>query len=552
MATVLRSLRGSLSARLLVPLFVTTGLALALFAVLSLMSTREGFRELVREEAGRTASLVLSATHDGMLLNRKDLVQGTVERLVRNPKVTAIRIYDIDGRVALSARPGEVGQRVATTDPPCVVCHQRDGGRPPVAVLEGDWGARPAVLRHLTVIPNEASCASAGCHAHPAGQAVLGVLDLELSSEPLEKALAGAQRTAVWSVVVVLLVAGLVSAGLVNRVVHEPIARLKEGTRRIAAGDLEARIEVPGRHELAELAEAFNGMAEELGAAQRQITDWSRRLEEKVVQKTGELQKAQRQVLHMEKMASLGKLSATVAHELNNPLTGILTYARLVEREVADLPLDEATRAELSGQLRLIQAECSRCGGIVQNLLLFARRTEGTAMTAIDLNEVVDRGLKLVKHHLDLHSIRLDRAPLVGDPRLVADGGQLEQALVALFVNAIEAMEGPEGGDVLTVHLDRQEGWVCIDVGDTGVGIHPDILPHIFEPFFSTKNKESGVGLGLAVVYGIVERHGGSIEVESEPGRGTTFHLRIPAEPRVPARGEDRGEDARRQDDGHG
>jgi two-component system NtrC family sensor kinase len=254
----------------------------------------------------------------------------------------------------------------------------------------------------------------------------------------------------------------------------------------------------------------------------------------------------------MEKMASLGKLSATVAHELNNPLTGILTYARLVEREVADLPLDEATRAELSGQLRLIQAECSRCGGIVQNLLLFARRTEGTAMTAIDLNEVVDRGLKLVKHHLDLHSIRLDRAPLAGDPRLVADGGQLEQALVALFVNAIEAMEGPEGGDVLTVHLDRQEGWVCIDVGDTGVGIHRDILPHIFEPFFSTKNKESGVGLGLAVVYGIIERHGGSIEVESEPGRGTTFHLRIPAEPRVPARGEDRGEDARRQDDGHG
>jgi two-component system NtrC family sensor kinase len=548
MAAFLKALRGSLSARLLVPLFVTTGLALGVYAALSLHATRRGFRELVRAEAERTTSLVLSATHDGMLLNRKDLVQGTVERLVRNPKVTAIRIYDMAGRVALSAAQDEVGRRVAISDPPCVACHAADGSRPPVAMLEGGAGVRPAAVRHLTVIPNEASCASAHCHAHPAAERVLGVLDLELSSQPLETALAAAQSTAVWGVALVLVVAGLVSTGLVNRVVHEPIKRLEEGTRRLAAGDLTARIEVPGRHELAELAEAFNRMAEELAAAQHQLTDWSRRLEEKVVEKTGELQKAQRQVLHMEKMASLGKLSATVAHELNNPLSGILTYARLVERELTDLPLEEAPRAEMGDHLRLIQAECRRCGGIVQNLLLFARRTEGAAMAPVDLDAVVERGLKLVRHHLDLHAIHLDLRPLGGDLRPVADAGQLEQALVALFVNAIEAMEGPEGGDELAVHLTREDGWVRIDVGDTGVGIHPDILPHIFEPFFSTKNQESGVGLGLAVVYGIVERHGGSIEVESQPGRGTVFHLRLPADPGDAGRGASR-DGARRQDD---
>ena len=163
------------------------------------------------------------------------------------------------------------------------------------------------------------------------------------------------------------------AAVVIRRVVQRPVSQLYEGTRRIADGDLDTRIEVRGRHELARLAEAFNRMAGDLRTARRELTEWSQKLEDKVVEKTEELSRAQRQVLHMEKMASLGKLSATVAHELNNPLTGVLTYARLVRRELGDQPIAAEMRDELTQYLSLIEKECNRCGAIVQNLLLFAR-----------------------------------------------------------------------------------------------------------------------------------------------------------------------------------
>jgi two-component system NtrC family sensor kinase len=294
---------------------------------------------------------------------------------------------------------------------------------------------------------------------------------------------------------------------------------------------MDRRIEVRGRHELAELAEEFNRMAAEVKAAREEVTGWSRRLEEKVVEKGDELRRTQRQVLQMERMASLGKLAATVAHEINNPLSGILGTARLVQRELEDQPLAPELAAEVSGQLQLIAQECGRCGNIVRNLLLFARRSGGE-MAPVDVNEVAERSLMLMRHHLEMHGISLRRELLDGDAEVVADGAQLQQALLALLVNAVEAITS--GGDresVLTLRLTGDAEAVTFHVGDTGVGIHPDALPHVFEPFFSTKNQESGVGLGLSVVYGIVQRHGGAITVDSEPGRGTTFHVRIPRRP---------------------
>ncbi len=316
-------------------------------------------------------------------------------------------------------------------------------------------------------------------------------------------------------------IVGAVAAVFIRRLVHRPVFQLYEATRRIADGDLDTRIEVRGGHELARLAEAFNRMAHDLSAARREVIDWSQKLEEKVVEKTEELRRAERQVLHMEKMASLGKLSATVAHELNNPISGILAYARLVRRELDEQPLDAEVRDELARYLGWMEKECGRCGAIVQNLLLFARRT-GAAMAPVDLNEVVERSLMLVRHHLEISGIRLRSQPLAGDSRIVADAGQLQQALVALLVNAVEAMNGPEAhyGE-LTVRLGGDAEQVQIEIGDTGVGIPPDVLPHIFDPFFSTKEKENGVGLGLAVVYGIVQRHGGRIDVETKAGYGS-------------------------------
>ncbi|MBL8732847.1 MAG: HAMP domain-containing protein [Planctomycetes bacterium] len=528
------SLVHSLGFRLLVPLFLTVGAVLAVHALLSLDATRTHFMLLVQEEVKRSSSLVQKATHDGMLQNRLDEVQTTIERLAEAPDVAALRIFDKRGTIVMSATHAEIGTCIDIAAEPCLSCHRSEA---PMSTARLEQLQMPRqdgneVLRHLVVIPNEATCGGRGCHDPVAEAPVLGVLDIEMSMARVEATVAAAQRQFVLATVVLLVVIGLVATAFVRRLVHTPVALLRAGTLRIAAGDLGTRIPVHGRHEIAELGAAFNRMAEDLGAARAELQQWSRSLEMKVVAKTAELQRAHRQVLHMEKMASLGKLSATVAHELNNPLTGVLTYARLVDRELCDQPLADDVRAELQRYLSLIQKECVRCGDIVKNLLLFARH-HGAAMAPCDVNEIVDRALMLVRHHFAISNVQVRHQPLVGDPPMVAAARQIQQGLLALLMNAIEAMRGPglDGGELL-VRVTGDADEVCIDVGDTGVGIPPDILPQIFEPFFSTKNEESGVGLGLAVVFGIVQRHGGRIDLESTPGQGTTFHLHLPRQPR--------------------
>jgi two-component system NtrC family sensor kinase len=221
-----------------------------------------------------------------------------------------------------------------------------------------------------------------------------------------------------------------------------------------------------------------------------------------------------------------------VAHELNNPLSGVLTYARLIKRELREQKLDPEVRRELEHYLNLVDKECTRCGAIVHNLLTFARR-RGSDMAPVDLNGVVERSVMLVRHHLEMRGIRLeDSGDPTADGLITADAGQVEQALLALLMNAIEAMPPAEGAPhTLAVRLHAHPESVAIEVADTGVGIPPDALPHIFEPFFSTKGGENGVGLGLAVVYGIVNRHGGLIDIQTEVGRGTTIRLELPRTP---------------------
>lgn len=522
----------SLEVRLMVPLILIVCGFLGLHTWLTFRSTRDRYLDLVESGAERSSDLIRRATHDGMLLNRLDDVQATIERLAEGSDVAAIRVYDKTGRIVLSSSRSEIDRSIPVDASPCSRCHVADAPAsteslrvPDIARIGGQ-----AVLRQLSVIENERGCAATGCHDVEADERVLGVLDVEMSMVPLGAALAEARMYLIWTTVALVLVIAAAAGMIFRRFVHQPISRLQEGTRRIAEGDLATRIDVRGGHELALLADDFNSMADDLQRTSQQITEWSHSLEDKVEAKTAELRSAQSQVLHMEKMASLGKLSATVAHEINNPLSGVLTYARLVERELADQPVDEAVRAELTRYLHLVQRETSRCSQIVNNLLVFARRT-ATEMTAVDVNEIVERSLMLVRHHLEISGIALERELLEGDPGIVADAGQLQQALVALLVNAVEAMR--DGGR-LAVRLRGEADRVRIEVEDTGSGIPADALPQIFEPFFSTKTQESGAGLGLAVVYGIVHRHGGTIGVASEPGRGTTFDLVLPRVPPDP------------------
>lgn len=452
----IRALTRSVGPRLLVPLSVTVAAVLTVYAVVDFRATRHDFLDYVHLDTDRCSDLIKRATHDGMLVNQLDRVQGTLDDLAASPGIHAIRIYDKQGAIVLSADRSELDRRLDLESDVCLACHRKshvaERGRLERSGLV-DAGNGVKVLRQLSVIDNEPGCAATGCHPTPADAPVLGVLDLEMSVEPVARTLrATARRTALATVALIGII-GVVAALFIRHEVSRPVARLAAGTRRIARGELETRIDVRGDNELSRLADRFNRMAEELSAARAELTDWSGRLEEKVVEKTQELQRAQRQVQVMEKMASLGKLSATVAHELNNPMSAMLTYCRLISRELAGQPLDDTVRAELSRYLELLQGECKRCGDIVRNLLLFARRS-GAQMTAMDVNDVVRRSVMLVGHRISLAGVRLEQELLPGDAQVVGDAGQIQQALVALLVNAVEAMEtSGEDERVLTVRV---------------------------------------------------------------------------------------------------
>lgn len=530
----------SASARLLVPLLLTVVVVLAIYGFLSFRALSQEWNESVYSYARKFGELAKNATKHGMLVNRKDDVQYVVQLIGDSPGVEALNIYNKSGSVAFSHDPQKIGQQVDMQAEACVVCHEK--GAPLKAVntekrtriYRNGLGRR--VFGAIVPIENEPQCADGGCHAPITEQSILGIMDVQMSLESLDMALADARRRAFWLTLAVMLVVSAGTIALVYRIVRRPVVKLVEGTQRIAQGDLDTRIEVTSRDELGQLADAFNGMTGDLHKAREEANQWSQQLEQKVVEKTAELGRIQRQVLLMEKMASLGKLAATVAHELNNPLGGILNYAKLVERVLRDEVLDEAAKLDIQHYLVAIQQESRRSGDIVRNLLLFARPSRAS-FAPVRISQIIERSILLINHRLAMSSIRCEYQQPTGDDVLTCDADQIQQVMVALLVNAIEAME--EGG-VLRLNVTPGPDLIEVTVSDTGVGIAEEAIGHIFEPFFSTKDKESGVGLGLAVVYGIVRGHNGSIDVASEPGKGATFTVRLP---RTPAASENASKD---------
>ena len=536
----------SLSLRLFLALTAVILASLAAYTWVSVRNASRQYERTLYEGALRFSDLIEQSTQYGMLVNRKEEVHHVIQAIAQAPDVEGVRIYDKNGVIIFSADSTEIGRQVDLHAEACVTCH---GSSTPLrAVPERSrvrifHGPNGRVLGVINGIENRRACSRSGCHASPTQQSVLGVLDVRMSLARDDARLALVRKQAIMGAIVVALLAGLVSAIFIVRVVRRPVQRLIRGARRVASGDLDAIIPVEGQNEMDLLAEAFNDMTRDLRQARHELTAWSGQLEARLQERTAELTRTQRTVAHMDKTASLGRLAATVAHELNNPLAGILNYAKLTARTLRESAPDDPATAEVEGYLLLIQKEAERCGTIVRSLLTFARRG-GAPMTPQSLPAIVARALMLVRHHLEISQIRLEAPPFEGDDQLVCDPDQIHQALVALFVNAVEAMPG---GGALKVEMKGTAETIEIAIADSGVGIPASALEHIFEPFYSTKDRQEGVGLGLAVVHGIVQRHGGKIEVESEVRRGTTFHLILPRRPFRP--GDDHaGEGARSAD----
>lgn len=532
----LRRWTSVLGLKLTVCLMASMVLVFAGFGSWAIRFHRRTLEEMVLTSADRTSDIIKRSTRYSMMKNHRDEVYQIIKTIGAEPGMHKIRIFNEEGKISFSTDEHEVNTLVDKRAEACYGCHSQEQplgrlNRPDrVRIYTGPTGER--ILGIINPIENETSCYTAACHAHPSDKQILGVLDVTMSLGRVDEVIIEGQRRMMTGLVLVIVLISLVVGGVIWMMVHRPIEQLMAGIERVAAGDLTSKITISRRDEMGVLAASFNDMTEKLKRAYDEITEWARVLESRVEEKTRELQRAHEQMLQVERMASMGKLAAIIAHEINNPLAGIFTYAKLLLKK-----MDRSAPESARQYLEMIAQESARCGELVKNLLQFARSTRVMPQPN-SLNALIEQSLRLVQHKIDLMGVRtrLDLDPRIGP--IICDAQQIKQALVALLINACEAMRPGEGLLEIESHRVEDPPGADILIRDNGIGMDEETQRRIFEPFFTTKETGS-LGLGLSVVLTIITRHGGQIHVQSAPGQGTTFTLRLPERPPRAAETED-------------
>ncbi len=518
----------SISFKLMASIFIVTAIIFGLLTYLTIDQHRKHLEAAALVSAEQQSEVLRRSASHYMLKNDRGGLYEMMINMADQPGMVRVRIMNSEGSISYSTFPSEVGGSVDKASEACYGCHEKS--RPMALLNRSDRfrvyradGSR--VLGIITPIENQPACSNAACHAHPESTKVLGVLDTNLSLAKVDESLAQDRRRMLIYFSVALITLVVVSGVFVGNVVHAPLRILKHGTDRVARGELGAQIPIMSNDEIGEVAQSFNEMSNKLQLAQAEITAWARTLEERVDEKTRELKQAHQRMLHVEKMATIGKMAAVVAHEINNPLSGILTYSRLVKRWIFKSATNVPKHEEMAESLDVIASESKRCGDLVHNLLSFSR-VSPMNLAWCDLSLVIDRCVRLVQHKMDLAGVQLNLELAADLPPVHCDPAHIEQVVLAMVINAIDAM--PQGGN-LWINTQWAENEIVLTVRDDGMGIPDEHLAHIFEPFYTTK-ESGGSGLGLAISQNIVERHGGSIAVDSAAGKGTTFKILLPVD----------------------
>lgn len=441
----------------------------------------------------------------GVLLNRNydivDKVRETVfkEQVYKGREVGTATIFQGDVRISTNVRNAD-GSRAITTRASAEVAEE-------VLGRGGTWRGRAFVVNDWYL---SAYSPIRDLRGNTIGMLYVGTLEKPYI-DSLWRSLFLFLGIAVLGVVLVSWVALNVA-----RKISRPIHALTKAAQRVAQGDYSQKLPVESKDEVGYLAASFNAMTSGLARADEELCEWAQNLERKVEERTAELKAMQAHLLQSEKMAAIGKLAAGVAHEINNPLTGVLTNSSLL---LKDFPPADPRHDDL----QTIVNETLRCRKIVQGLLDFARQTTPQKQP-LNMNQVVEDVLALVRNQAIFRNIAIevDKDPAL--PNVMADGDQMRQVVLNIILNAADAMQ--QGGKLrIASRHDARSKTVLIKISDTGPGIPEEMKSRLFEPFFTTK--KTGTGLGLAIAYGIVERHRGTLRVESELGRGTTFLITL-------------------------
>lgn len=473
---------------------------IAIFSYIIISSQQKALISQIALSAHQLSETVKSSTKYDMLLNQRESVHRIIDTIGQQDGIEKVRIFNKEGKIIYSSDKREVGSMVDKQTEACYACHTADQPLEKLSIPERTriFKVKDGVksLGIINPIYNEQSCWQGNCHAHEADQKVLGVLDITMSLEEVERQMGANQIKMVTFALSSIISISFILWFFVQKLVGKPVSQFVKATNIVAEGDLDYKIRVDKHDELGHLAKSFNEMTRKLAEVQRQL-------------------------YQSDKLASLGQLAAGVAHEINNPLTGVLTYSSFLLK-----------RAEQNGEtkedLEVIVRETKRCREIVKGLLDFARQAPAKK-TIIDINEVINRALNIVDNQLSLYNISVQKNLKSKLPTIKADVNQMQQVFINLLVNASDAISEQGGEIIITTNIEEINGekYIKITITDTGSGVPRENITKIFEPFYTTKGQK-GTGLGLAVAWGIIDKHGGTIDVDSEIGKGTTFNIILP------------------------
>jgi len=603
---------------------ITSLVIIGVFAYFNVRSQSDSLISEVERHANQLAETVVSSTRYDMMLNQRERIQQIITSIGKQKHIRDVRIINKLGEIIYSSDPNNIDKMVDKNAESCYACHSADKPLESIPVnkrtriFRTDSNAA-RILGIITPIYNNKSCWQAECHAHDKEQKVLGVLDVSISLAEVDNTIISSEWKIVFFALIAIISVGLVIAFFIRRWVSNPVKDLLNATQQVSQGNLNYTIKEMGDDEIGSLGSSFNNMTKKLAEARMQL-------------------------FQSDKMASLGRLAAGVAHEINNPLTGVLTYSSFLQKRTKDNP-------EFQEDLKVIVRETLRSREIVKSLLDFARQSVPKKSSA-QINEIIDKALSVIDSQLSVNKVKIIKQTETNLPGIVVDANQIQQVIINLVVNASDAI-GKDGGviTILTkqialaplgiaqikkatcpkrhslidnefkidglpaikvkvinegkeglIHLDpvygkhrnvyntgfkitRDTKFVCPDcnnsvvdqekvcpicgspvlsfeisgqgvyevcssensnwekwdyidslglkeyieirISDNGCGISKEDLSKIFDPFFSTKGQK-GTGLGLAVIWGIVDNHNGTINVDSELGKGTTFTIRLP------------------------
>jgi two-component system, NtrC family, sensor kinase len=486
--------------------------------------------------ADQLSRSITSATWHAMLADHREDAYEVMSTIAEKQGIERIRMYNKDGILTFSTGEEE-HRRVDEQAEICSPCHAQATPLIKVdvpsrsRVFRGEDGHRSLAM--ITPIYNEPSCSEASCHAHPASISVLGVLDLTIDASDLDTEMRHLRTRTALATVAEISVIGIFLVFFTRRFVERPIRKLIGATNAISEMQLDTPVRIDSAGELDELAHSFDVMRVRLKEAIEENQQITQNLESKVEERTAQLRLAQDKLMKTDRLASLGQLAASVAHEINNPISGVLNLSMLMQRILKDDGIPRDRIGDFRRYLSQVAAETSRVGRIVSDLLSFSRRSKPHS-SEVDLNAIIRTTISLVSHKLQLANVtvNLDLAETLAPIR--CDASQIQQVVMNLVLNGAEAIKGEGLVTVRTRTFADDGGGVLLDVSDTGGGIPPDLISKVFDPFFTTKEEGKGVGLGLAVVYGIIEAHGGEIEVTTVQGEGSTFRVTLPLKPPVP------------------